>query len=66
MITVKAYSKWKTLDEAHLLLHKTVMVQKVDHFHDHSDPNDCLFISNPEKTPFDPESRELFFIRFSP
>lgn len=64
MITAKSHSKWKTLDEAHLLLHKSGMVQWLDHCHDQSDLNDPLFISSPEETPFDPESRELFFISF--
>ena len=36
------------------------MVQQVYHFHNHSDPDDLLFISNSEEAPFDPEFRELF------
>lgn len=42
------------------------MVQQVYHFHDHSDPDDLLFISNSEEAPFDPEFRELFLQKAPP
>ena len=42
------------------------MVQQVYRFHDHSDPDDLLFISNSEEAPFDPEFRELFLQKAPP
>ena len=42
------------------------MVQQVYHVHDHSDPDDLLFISNSEEAPFDPEFRELFLQKTPP
>ena len=59
-VNAKAHSEWKTLDGAHLLLCKIGVIQWVYHFCNQSNPNDLPFISNPNKVPFDPESRKLF------
>ena len=48
------------------MLHEIGIVQWVYHFQDHSKPNEPFFICNPEETPFDPESRELFITENHP
>lgn len=48
------------------MLCKTGMGRCVYHFHDHSDPNEPLFASNPEEVPLDLESRELYSQRTLP
>lgn len=61
VVTAKAQSQWKTLEEAQRLLHKIGTLQRVSHFLEHGNPADLDFTSNSKKAPqINPKSREFF------
>lgn len=65
-VTAKSHSKWKTLDEVHLLLYEIGTVQRVYHFHDHHDPNHPLLHFSLWRGPIWPRVHRILFTGHPP